>query len=368
MNQSQLSLFVQIAESGSFTKAGQELNMTQPAVSRAIAALEAELDVTLLIRDRKNGVLLTDVGKRLLVHCRSILNGYEKIKQEIKSEKGFEVGTVRIGTFPAVSARYLPAILRVIGERYPGITFTLHEGTIDDIRSWLESRVVDVGWIIPPSGELETVPFLTDKLYLLLREDHPLLRQEIIAIRDLDDAPLILCRGGYEVPLVELFAQSDARLRTKFQSHNINTAVSMVQEGLGIAIVSDSSMAMSHLPPNVRMRAIEPMPVREIMLAVPSMKDASLAVKLFMKTARELFAVPDDETSEQNTAEDETSESRTAEDEASKRSTADDNLTGLGAAIDERSEISVAEGKMSMPNAAEDGMADAGAGKGEVTS
>ncbi len=64
MTHSQLQLFVKIAETGSFTKAGQELNMTQPAVSRAISTLESELDVTLIIRDRKNGIILTDLGER----------------------------------------------------------------------------------------------------------------------------------------------------------------------------------------------------------------------------------------------------------------------------------------------------------------
>jgi DNA-binding transcriptional LysR family regulator len=59
MNNSQLQLFVKIAETGSFTRAGQELNMTQPAVSRAISSLENELDVTLIIRDRRNGIVLT---------------------------------------------------------------------------------------------------------------------------------------------------------------------------------------------------------------------------------------------------------------------------------------------------------------------
>lgn len=64
MTITQLRVFVKIAETGSFTKAGQALNMTQPAVSHAISAIEAELDVKLIIRDRRNGLMLTDTGKR----------------------------------------------------------------------------------------------------------------------------------------------------------------------------------------------------------------------------------------------------------------------------------------------------------------
>lgn len=216
------------------------------------------------------------------------MNGYERVEQEITAEKGFEVGTIRIGAFPAVSARFLPRILRVIGDKYPGLKFVLHEGTIDEIRGWLASRFIDVGWIIPPGEELETVPFAKDNLILLLRDDHPLQRQAEIAIQDLDDEPLILCRGGFDVPIIELFDSFGVALNMRYAVHNVNTAISMVQEGLGMAIVSDTSMIQSVLPPGVRLRKFEPQPFRDIYLAVPSMKDASLAVKLFIQTALDL--------------------------------------------------------------------------------
>ncbi|MGV2643884.1 LysR family transcriptional regulator, partial [Clostridium perfringens] len=90
MNNSQLQLVVKIAETGSFTRAGQELNMTQPAVSRAISSLENELDVTLIIRDRRNGIALTDVGQRILVIFRRILQQYDRIQQGVAAEKGLE--------------------------------------------------------------------------------------------------------------------------------------------------------------------------------------------------------------------------------------------------------------------------------------
>jgi hypothetical protein len=62
-----IQLSVKVVETGSFTKAGQELNMTQPAVSRAISSLESELDVILIFRDRRNGLILTDIRKKFLL-------------------------------------------------------------------------------------------------------------------------------------------------------------------------------------------------------------------------------------------------------------------------------------------------------------
>lgn len=290
MTYTQLKLFVKIAETGSFTKAGEELNMTQPAVSRAIANLESELGVPLLIRDKKNGIILTSLGKRLLTTFREILHGYDRVEQEVMAEKGLEVGTIRIGSFPIISAHFLPKILRVIHERHPGIRFELHEGTIEEIKEWLSSRHVDVGWIMPPHDEFDVLPFYQDELCLLLRDDHPLLAQTPIHVTHLDNQPMILCKGGFDTPIHELFEQSDATLLSTFDVQNIHAALNMVQEGMGMAIVSKLSLSMSIIPPNVRVRTIEPQPCREILLAAPSFREASVAVRLFIQTAKELYA------------------------------------------------------------------------------
>lgn len=158
MNNNQIRLFVKIAESGSFTKAGVELNMTQPAVSRAISSLEAELDVKLLLRDRRNGLTLTDIGKRILVIFREILMGFDKVNQEISAERGLEKGSIRIGAFPVASAYFLPKIISSITERYPNITISLQEGSIAEVREWLESKEIDVGLLLAPCEAFETIP------------------------------------------------------------------------------------------------------------------------------------------------------------------------------------------------------------------
>lgn len=291
MTHSQLKLFVKIVDTGSFTRAGQELNMTQPAVSRAISTLESELGVTLLIRDRRKGIVLTEVGKRILVLFRDILKGFDKVDQEVAAEKGFEVGLIRIGSFPAASAHFLPKIFRAISEKYPRIRFELHEGSIDEIKEWLAARTIDVGWIIPPNEEFEAVTLLKEQMFLFMREDHPLHQHDRIHVKHLDQEPMIICKGGYEAPLYELFGQGGSRLQAQFIVHNANTALNMIEEGLGMAIMSNVSLSLSALPPHVVIRPLEPQPYREILLAVPSLEESSLAVKLFIQTARELFSI-----------------------------------------------------------------------------
>lgn len=287
MTNTQIQLFVRIAETGSFTKAGLILNMTQPAVSRAISSLEAELDVPLLLRDRRSGVQLTEAGKRILVLFREILGTFAKVDQVVADEKGLQVGTIRVGAFPVAAAHFLPRIIGAIADQHPGIEFELHEGNIDELRSWLETRVIDVALLIPPDGDWETIPLYREKMYAVLRDDHPLSDQSVIPIKRLLEEPFITCKAGYEQPIVDLFERADVVLQPKYIVQSVNMALRMAEEGLGFPILSE--LALKTLPPRLVKRELEPEAYRDIRLAVPSLGEASHAVKLFIRTTLDLF-------------------------------------------------------------------------------
>ncbi|HHI3611371.1 TPA: LysR family transcriptional regulator [Bacillus anthracis] len=288
MTITQLQVLIKTIELGSFTKAARVLNMTQPAVSHAISSIESELGVTILIRDKRKGLLVTDVGSRILVHIREILNGVEKIEQEVAMEKGHEVGTIRIGSFPSASAHFLPKMINHFKEKYPNLEVVLCEGTIKEVEDWLVSRVVDIGIVILPNKEMEIVPLTKGKMVVILREDHPLCKKNAITIRDLENEPIILCKGGYEPPIIDMFKQVNVPLRAEYVISTVTTALNMIQEGLGIAILAE--LSLTNLPKNVQTRELEPQVWREIALAVPSLGDSSIAVQLFIEEFQALFA------------------------------------------------------------------------------
>lgn len=261
--------------------------MTQPAVSHAISSIESELGVTILIRDKRKGLIVTDVGNRILVHIREILNGVEKIEQEVAMEKGHEVGTIRIGSFPSASAHFLPKMINLFKEKYPNLEVVLCEGTIKEVEDWLVSRVVDIGIVILPNKEMEIVPLTKGKMVAILRDDHPLCKKDSIAISDLENEPIILCKGGYEPPIIDMFKQANVPLRAEYVISTVTTALNMIQEGLGIAILAQ--LSLTNLPQNVQTRELEPQVWREIALAVPSLKDSSIAVQLFIEEFQALF-------------------------------------------------------------------------------
>ncbi|WP_334075471.1 MULTISPECIES: LysR family transcriptional regulator [Paenibacillus] len=287
MTNTQIHLFVKIAETGSFTKAGLELNMTQPAVSRAISALESELDIPLLLRDRRSGVQLTEAGKRILVLFREIIGAFAKVDQVVADEKGLQVGTIRVGAFPVAAAHFLPRIIGAIAKKHPGIEFELHEGNIDELRNWLETKLIDVAFLIPPDGDWDTVPLYREKMFAVLREDHPLSGLPVIPVKRLSTEPFITCKAGYEPPLIDLFERADACLQSKYIVQSVSMALNMAEEGLGFPILSE--LALKTLPPRLVKRELEPEAYRDIRLAVPSIAESSHAVKLFIRTTLDLF-------------------------------------------------------------------------------
>ncbi|MGR3777876.1 LysR family transcriptional regulator [Bacillus paramycoides] len=287
MTITQLQVLIKTVELGSFTKAAGVLNMTQPAVSHAISSIESELGVTILIRDKRKGLIVTDVGNRILVHIREILNGVEKIEQEVAMEKGHEVGTIRIGSFPSASAYFLPKMINIFREKYPNLQLVLCEGALKEVEDWLLSRVIDIGIVILPNKDMEIVPVTKGKMVVVLRDDHPLCKKSSITISDLENEPIILFKGGYEPPIIDMFKQANVPLRVEYAVSTVTTSLNMIQEGLGIAILAE--LSLTNLPKNVQTRELEPQVWREIALAVPSLKEASLAVQLFIEEFQELF-------------------------------------------------------------------------------
>ncbi|MCM3781824.1 LysR family transcriptional regulator [Neobacillus mesonae] len=288
MTITQIMIFVRVAETLNFTQTAQDLHMTQPAVSHAIASIENELDAKLLLRDRKRGVLLTDLGRKLLPEFRGMLQYMERIDQQVASEKGLEVGTLTIGAFPSASAHFLPPIIKHIRQQYPNLVFDLHEGSTNEVKEWVHTRKIEAGIILLPDQEVDVVPLYKDHMIIILPEGHPLHHEKYIDIQMLDGQDMILCKGGHEVAILEAFERENTRLNIKFTTHSISTLVNMVRQDLGIGIVSE--LAISMFPHELTVREVAPKITREIGIAVPSLPQASLAVKMFVRTAEELFA------------------------------------------------------------------------------
>ncbi|WP_286677000.1 LysR family transcriptional regulator substrate-binding protein [Priestia megaterium] len=185
----------------------------------------------------------------------------------------------------------MPKIIRTMEDKYPGLEVKLSEGSVDQVKEWLRSKSIDVGIIIPPNKDFDIVPLMKDQLIVIMHSSHPLYEKETIDIPDLQDEDIILGRGGYEVQVHDLFKDFNLKPQVRFEVDYIDTALSMVQEGLGITITTKKNILS--LPEQVVFRELKPNTFREINIAVLDIKDTSKATDAFIQTARTLFAEED---------------------------------------------------------------------------
>ena len=147
-----------VVDTGSLTRAAEQLDCTQSAVSHCLDALEKELGFAVLKRSRA-GVRLTNEGERLLPAVRTLLGAAEQLRQTASSIRGLESGTVRIGAFTSVAVHWLPPILKEFQHDFPKVDFRLLNGDYHDVEQWLTDGSVDVGFVALPSPvDCECIP------------------------------------------------------------------------------------------------------------------------------------------------------------------------------------------------------------------
>lgn len=173
MEISHLKAFCQIAISGSFSKAADNLFISQPALSRQVAALEKELDLQLFTRQSRK-VVLTDAGRRLLVYAEKIISLNNKAKKEMLELNDLTTGELTLGASTTIANYLLPFILALYQQKYPGINIYLNVNNSRKIEEMVCEGKVDIGLV---AGEA-SVPgiykeqFAEDELYLVVPKNH----------------------------------------------------------------------------------------------------------------------------------------------------------------------------------------------------
>ncbi len=239
MSIARYEIFYKVVESGSLTKASSALNISQSAVSHAIANLEKELGFSLLIRN-KGGIKLTENGERMLLYIREILYLNGKMLQEAGEISGLEIGTVRIGTYSSVTQRWMPGLLQRFHELYPDIKIELLEGQQDEIRNWILDGEIDFGFLsLAPSEEFEVLHLTKELLYCLAAASHPLAVKKEISLRELKKEKLILQKSSAGF-ITQLCKKQKFQPAILFQLEDEHSILSLVkQSSLGISILPE---------------------------------------------------------------------------------------------------------------------------------
>lgn len=274
--------FNKIIETGSFTKAGEELGYTQSAVSQMVRSLEKELSTTLILRSRK-GIDLTPDGRELLPYINTVCNAHRELLEKQKEMQGLQKGIVRIGTFSSVSCNWLPGLMKDFKARYPSVYFELHQGEYTSIAQWIKEGTVDFGFINPAAegaANLQTVPLAQDEMLAVLPQSHPLVSIDRVTIDDLASEPYILLDEGQLSEPLEFFRQNGLQPNIQYRVFDDYTIMSMIEKGLGIAILPKLVLTRFHY--DIVTKEISPPIIRTIGLAYKDKKAMPAASRHFM--------------------------------------------------------------------------------------
>jgi len=277
LNHLQLEVFLKIVETGSFTKAGENLNMTQSAVSHSIASLEKNLGVKLFERVNRT-MRLTSAGNVILPHVREIFNQDSIILQKANKLLNVEFGTIKIACFPSFMTKWLPNLMRLYNRRFPKIDFQIIEGDYNEITDWVKDGKVDIGFSIE-SADLCFEAFVRDSMLVVLPENSPLSHLSDVKLEDIAKLPYINVKG-YEKLLDEILMGTGVRLNVKYNLHNTYSIISMVEEGFGVTILPE--LALPRYQAKIHVKPLQPPFIRTIGCIFRSAETLSPAVKAFL--------------------------------------------------------------------------------------
>ncbi len=248
---SQLRALVAIAKTGTFSDAALQLDLSQSAVSHAIATLETELGVILLNRGRQ-GAVLTPVGEAITAEAQQILERLEKICQQAQLAKGLQSGQVRLGGFRSVATHILPAVIERFRHQYPGISVTIEEfNHYYHVEDYLRQGRIDIGvTYLPTSAEFDAWELLRDEYVVLLPpaakpRDAQLTWEQLFSYPLIQTPPGDGCRYNIE----QYLSRHDQDITFAYDVREDSTIVSMVRRGLGATIMA--KLAAEPIPDDI---------------------------------------------------------------------------------------------------------------------
>lgn len=234
-----LRYFLMVAKEQSFTRAAEQLHITQPTLSRQLAALEKELDTQLFCRNG-HSITLTSEGILLKRRALEIVDMQDQIVREFHRDKTSVEGKITIGCGEFQAVETIAKICKEYRIKYPLVQFAIHTGTADNISEMMSKGLVDIGLFLEPFNT-ENLDYIriedSDHWVVTIPAGDPMAKKDVITREDLIDLPLILPeRTNIQSELANWFGKDFDRLHIAFTSNLGTNAGVLALQGLGYPI------------------------------------------------------------------------------------------------------------------------------------
>lgn len=291
MNSRQLEYFVRIAELGSFRRGSESLHIAQPALTRQIKNLEAELGVELFDR-RSGGVALTKAGSLLLERARFILRQTEQAKADVVAEGTVPSGSVTFGAPPSISEILFGPLSEAYLARYPDVRLRFYEG-VGHLHTWLLNDEIDLA-ILPNSRLVDTRSFglrtfVGEPIYLVGTAGD-LKPNSMVTIHDILSLPLVLTPPPSTVRdhLDDAVRGLGTRVKVVAETESMQVQKKLVCAGLGYALLPHSAVHFDSDAGLLSLSVVEGWTLGRV-LAWRNDRPLSLAVKRMVELTEQIM-------------------------------------------------------------------------------
>jgi DNA-binding transcriptional LysR family regulator len=237
-----LITFVEIAKQGSFSRAGQKLYRSQPAVSAQIRQLEHEYGQKLFDRVGKS-VRLTVAGETLLEYAGRLLTLRNESLRAVADQASTPRGTLAVGANEATCLYVLPDIFAEYSRRFPAVQISIYRNFSHKVLEKVEDGTVDVGIVTLPvkSPSLKVHSIFKDRLMLMVSPTNPLAPYKSVLTSDIAGQPLIFPKTGFMRQVLDKqFRPYRSRLRITMELPSVGMIKRFVAAGLGVSIISET--------------------------------------------------------------------------------------------------------------------------------
>jgi DNA-binding transcriptional LysR family regulator len=273
-----------------FTRAGEEVHLSQPSVSVRVRQLEEDLGVKLFEQLGKK-VVLTEAGRLLEPHARRVVAALDDARHVIEEVQGLERGVLRIGASTTPGIYLVPKLIAGFKHLHPKIEVHLGINDTRQVEEGLIRNDYDFGFVGGHlvGGEVKILPWRTDEVVLIAPQDHPLAQRRHVQLKDVAKQQFIFREIGSATRMTvnEKLRSLDLQLETVMEMDNPEAVKQAVQAGLGIAFLSRFAIgtelkAGTLVVVNVRGLTIH----RELKIAYRKDKHLSRAAQAFIEVAR----------------------------------------------------------------------------------
>ncbi|WP_028035406.1 LysR substrate-binding domain-containing protein [Chelativorans sp. J32] len=293
MELKQLKYLLSVSELGSFSKAAVVLSVAQPVLSRHIRSLEEELGVELLHRTGR-GIVVSDAGKVVVDHARSIMASIGAISADIDTLRSDPSGRISIGMPPTAGSVLTAPLIERFHEEYPRIRLKVQEGYSGHVLEWLSTGRIDVAILYnaPKTSTLMTEPLIEEELLLVgPGRERCMAMNGPVSGEQLAELPLILPSHphGLRVLVESLLGARKIYPNVEYEIDSLSAVVNMVERGVGYTILPYASVNSKVEDGALRVTSIiEPRMTRHLVLATSTQRPVTNATRMLAKMVTQL--------------------------------------------------------------------------------